>query len=226
MDPLWKREKDKFEQGKDEAFDRKILPNTTSVNVLDELYKSGVSYYERAWEEVIGKGGDDCIYDPIQTMRLASPWTIVKEQAKSKPELEAELELIKEAVDEARRRFAKIQSKHQGKGLSYLSRQNETIELATWFENNPPARKVPIVSGPVGADPLQAVRAACAFQLDSTQSTGSIGTGATNGFCWIMGIVPLLKTLTPHPITIPFSTFARMTPHQSFCENPKKDDRR
>ena len=222
-DPLWKKEKDKYERGIEENPGTQLFPETNRVNVLDELYNSGRNHHREAWLQAIGVGGEYCIYDPGQREKLASPWIKAQKAAEEFPEMIPELHLIENTVREGKRKFNDILSKYRGKDR--VSEKNAGLfELAHWFANNPPANKVPNITGRVRKDTLGAVRASYAFILDSTTSTGAFSTGSTSGFCWMMAIAPLLSLISSSPITLSFDTFSRLTPHSSFCE-AQEDDR-
>jgi hypothetical protein len=225
-DPLWKKRKDEYERGIEEIPGAQLFPETHRIDVLDELYNSGRDYYREAWLQAIGADGESCIYDPAQREKLASPWMKAEKAAERFPDIPdmiSELHLIKTTVQEGKRKFDGILSKYRGRGR--VSEKNaELFELAHWFANNPPADKVPNITGRVRKDTLDAVRASYAFILDSTTSTGAFSTGSTSGFCWMMAIAPLLSSISSSPITLSFGTFSKLTPHSSFCE-AQEDDR-
>jgi hypothetical protein len=225
-DPLWKRKKDEYERGKEEKPDKKLFRRTDRVNVLDELYRSGADYHEEAWLEAIGVGGKDCIYDQAQREKLASWWIRAEAMVAKYPAMKPELDLIKKRVLEAKQKFDRIQSDYGGTGSHYLIEKNTAlIELAHWFANSPSAKDVPHVTGVVGHAMLDTVRASYAFILDSTRPDGGFGVGTKSGFCWMMAIAPLLSSISSNPITISFPTFARLTPHASFCEAQEDNNR-
>jgi len=222
-DPLWKKEKDKYERGVEENLGTQLFPETNRINVLDELYNSGRNHHKEAWLQAIGAGGECYIYDPGQREKLASPWNKAEKAAQEFPEMIPELHLIQTTVHEGKRRFTSIQWRYRGKDRP-SEKNAELFELAHWFANNPPADKVPNITGRVRKDTLDAVRASYAFILDSTTSTGAFSTGSTSGFCWMMAIAPLLSLISSSPITLSFGTFSKLTPHSSFCES-QEDNR-
>jgi hypothetical protein len=225
-DPLWKRRKDEYERGKEEKPDKQLFRRTDRINVLDELYKSGCDYHEEAWLEAIGVGGKDCIYDQSQRERLARWWIQAEEMVAKYPAMKPELDMIKKKVLEAKVKFDDIQRRYGGTGIGCLIDKNtELIQLAHAFSNSLSAVDVPHVTGVVGHAMLDSVRASYAFILDSTTPDGGIGVGTKSGFCWMMAIAPLLSSISSSPITISFPTFARLTPHASFCEAQEDNDR-
>lgn len=223
-DPLWKRKKDEVEFPRDERAGpaergKQILPRNR-YNVLDELYQHGEKFYGDTWLEANGQNGRDAIFDPTQYERLASYWHEANRRVTDYPQIELELKLIEEAVKEAKRRFDDM-----GRIKSYPERNAKLIELAHWFANNPPARDVPLVTGVVDDVPLGRVRASYAYILDARTYSGGIGMGTKGGFCWMMAIAPLLSSISSSPVTISFPTFAKLTPHSSFCEAQEETDR-
>jgi hypothetical protein len=225
-DPSWKKKKDEYERGIGESPGAQLLPKTHRIDVLDELYNSGCDYYEEAWRQVIDADGERCIYDPGQREKLASPWMKAEKAAERFPEMIPELHLIKSTVQEGKRKCNGILSKYRYRGRDCVSEKNaELFELAHWFANNPPADKVPNITGRVRKDTLDAVRASYAFILDSTTPTGAFSMGSTSGFCWMMAIAPLLSSISSSPITLSFGTFSKLTPHSSFCEAQEEEDR-
>lgn len=216
--PLWKRMKDQFDYHGEQTQNARALPNNR-VNILDVLYEHGAAYHQTAWLEANGLNGGEAIYDQKQHEKLAFWWRQAEQKAAEFPDIRPQLELIRNAVKEAKHKFDKVfiikSVPHKNAAL---------IELAHWFASNPAAKEVPLVTGIVGDVMLVNVRASYAYILDTATHNGGIGVGNKKGFCWMMGIAPLLSSISSSPVTISFPTFAKLTPHSSFCEGQGEDN--